>query len=125
NGSQEINASIEMTISESQFNTIKQNAINWSKRNYALGDYNCTNYAMDIFNSVRGIPISVDPYKVILPGDTNPWAPSDPITITIEKSPQKLFAKLQEMKTTSAESSRIAIQQDHNYRSPISKGECN
>lgn len=124
NGSQEINASLEMTISESQFNTVKQNAINWSKRNYALGDYNCTNYAMDIFNSVRTTPISVAPYKVILPGNTNPWAPSDPITITIEKSPQKLFTKLQEMKTTSAESSLITIQQDHNYRSPISKGEC-
>jgi hypothetical protein len=90
-----------------------------------LADYNCTNYALDIFNSVRATPINIASYKILLPGDTNPWGPSDPISVTIEKSPQELFAKLQEMKTSSTEAAKIKIDQTHNYRSPISKGECN
>lgn len=124
NKQQEINASIEMNISESQFNTIKQYAIALSKHDYDLDNYNCTNYAMDVFNSARASPISIAPYKVILPGGPNPWGPSDPVTITIDKSPQMLFVTLQQMKTNSTEASKIVIDQTHNYHAPISKGEC-
>jgi hypothetical protein len=126
NGAQEINASIAMGINESQFNTIKQNAIAWSQKNYQLADYNCSDYAIDIFNSVRSTPLSIPGFKVILPGNTNPWVPTDPNFITINKSPQMLFLTLQEMKrNNSAEASNIVIDQTHNSHAPISKGECN
>ena len=129
NGVQEINASIEMNIDENQFNKVKQNAIAFSSRKYELADYNCTDYALDIFNSVRTNPIKVPPYKVILPGSTgamtfNPAA--DPLAVFIEKSPQMLFSTLRQMKNSyHAEATRILIDQSHNYRSPVSKGECN
>jgi hypothetical protein len=126
NGAQEINASLEMDLTESQFNTVKQNAISWSTRNYQLADYNCSNFAVDIFNSVRAIPLTIPGYQIVLPGNTNPWAPSDPITITINKSPQMLFSKFQGMKNNNdPEASKIVIDQSHNYTAPISKGECN
>ena len=126
NGAQEINASLEMNLTETQFNTVKQNAISWSTRNYELTDYNCSNYAVDIFNSVRTTPIIIPGYQIVLPGNTNPWAPNNPITVTINKSPQMLFSKLQEMKNNNdPESSKIVIDQSHNYTAPISKGECN
>jgi len=126
NGAQEINASLEMNLTETQFNTVKQNAISWSTRNYELTDYNCSNYAVDIFNSVRTTPIIIPGYQIVLPGNTNPWAPNNPVTVTINKSPQMLFSKLQEMKNNNdPESSKIVIDQSHNYTAPISKGECN
>jgi len=126
NGAQEINASIEMNITESQFNRVKQNATSWSTKNYELADYNCSNYAVDIFNSVRNNPLVIPGYQIILPGNTNPWAPSNPITVTINKSPQMLFGKLQEMKNNNdPEATKIAVDQSHNYMAPISKGECN
>jgi hypothetical protein len=126
NGAQEINASLEMNLTETQFNTVKQNAISWSTRNYELTDYNCSNYAVDIFNSVRTTPIIIPGYQIVLPGNTNPWAPNNPVTVTINKSPQMLFSKLQEMKNNNdPESSKIVIDQSHNYMAPISKGECN
>lgn len=125
NASQEINASMQMTLTENQFNILKQNAIAWSKNKYQLGDYNCTNYALDIFNSLRSSPIQIQPYKVVLPGNANPWGPTEPITVTIGKSPQMLFTKLQEMKNSNgAESANILIDQTHNSHAPISKGEC-
>jgi len=126
NGAQEINASLDMDLTETQFNTIKQNSISWSTRNYELADYNCGNYAVDIFNSVRNTPLIIPGYQIILPGTTNPWVPSSPITVLINNSPQMLFSKLQEMKNNNGpESSKIVIDQSHNYTAPISKGECN
>jgi hypothetical protein len=126
NGAQEINASIEMNITESQFNIVKQNAISWSTKNYDLADFNCSDYAIDVFNSIRTSPLIISDYKIILPGNTNPWAPADPISVTINKSPQMLFMKLQEMKNNNnIEAANIVIDQTHGYRAPISKGECN
>jgi hypothetical protein len=127
NGAQEINASIEMNITESQFNTVKQNAITWSTKNYELADYNCSNYAVDIFNSVRSNPLAIPGFQIVLPGSTNPWNPAAAaITVTIGKSPQMLFWKLQEMKNNNdPEASKIVIDQSHNCTAPISKGECN
>ena len=126
NGLQEINAGIEMDITENQFNAIKQNAITWTSKNYQLADYNCSNYAIDIFNSVRTIPLIIPGYQIILPGSTNPWAPGSQVTVTIDKSPQMLFLKLQEMKNRNdPEAANIRIDLSHNYKAPVSKGECN
>jgi hypothetical protein len=125
NGSSEYNAALEMTLSEGQFNLIKNNAINWSTLSYNLASYNCTNYALDIFNSVRSTPISIRPYEIILPDDPDTYAPQEPITITIDKSPQMLFRKLQEMKKNNApEAAAITIDPSHASLSPVSYGEC-
>jgi hypothetical protein len=117
NGAQEINASISMSLTEEQFNKVRQTAISSATRQYALVDYNCSNYAIDVFNAVRTNPIQINPLNIAL---------GHPVPVTINKSPQGLFLKLQSMKLNNdPEASKIKIDQTSNYKSPISKGECN
>jgi hypothetical protein len=127
NGGHEVNASIQMTITANQFSTVATNSLAWANNTYSLSTYNCTNYALNLFNSVRTTPISIDPLTVYLPsnGTTyNPAAP--PATATIIDSPQSLFIKLQGMKTSgSSEAQNIAIDQSGNTFSPVSHGACN
>ena len=126
NGFQEINASIEMNIKESEFSMVKQSAIALAAKSYELSDYNCTSFALDIFNSVRTNPIQLQSYHVILPGNSNPYSPIEgPIEVAIKQSPQMLFLCLQNMKSNSAEASNIKIDRTHSYNAPVSQGECN
>ena len=126
NGGQEINASIQMSMTATQFGIIKQKAIGWSTEKYSLAAYNCSDYAINIFNAVSPKPLEIAPLTMAAPGNTNAYSPATPITIEINNSPQMLFARLQQIKKEGGpEASRISINQSHNYRSPISKGECN
>ncbi|MEN5055094.1 hypothetical protein [Sphingobacterium kitahiroshimense] len=45
------NASITTNVSQQQFQQILDNAINKSKMKYNLKDYNCTDYAVDVYNA--------------------------------------------------------------------------
>ena len=126
NGVREINASLEMKITEDQFRTIKEKAIELSSKKYELGDFNCTDYAMDVFNSVRPIPIKISPLTVYLPGAPNPYVPGSANTIRIEKSPQMLFLALKDRKDNNdIEAARIKIDLSDKYKSPESNGACN
>lgn len=127
NGFSEINASIDMNVSENQFKIIKSTAIRNASKSYNMSEYNCTNFAMDIFNSVRQNPLIIDPYIVYLPSNTNLWGvSSEPNRISISKSPQMVFRKLQEMKNSGGpEAAQIMIDKTHNSFAPLSKGECN
>jgi hypothetical protein len=53
NGSHEYNASMEMPISIGQFVWVKSAAILNATNQYDLNGYNCTDYALQIFNGVR------------------------------------------------------------------------
>lgn len=63
NGNAPVQHSYEAMISNNgitaaQFQTLINTAISASSHNYDLNDYNCTNYALDIFNSIRITPLS-------------------------------------------------------------------
>ncbi len=126
NGGHEINASIVMTINESQFTSIKTNSIAWSTKSYSLAGYNCTNYALNVFNSMNSIPLVIDPLTVYLPNSGNTYNPgAPPQTVNIPDSPQALFVKLQRLKSSgSSAAGNITIDQTHNTISPISYGPC-
>jgi hypothetical protein len=127
NGGQEINGSINMNISADQFNIMRTNAINLSTRPYALDMSNCTDYALGVFNSVRSSPITIDPYIVRVPGTYISGAPASPsYSVTIPNSPQGLFEKLNQLKSSQGpESANIQIDLSHNYLAPLSHGPCN
>lgn len=125
NGAQEINASIEMSITSQQFEVVKYMAIALANHQYELADYNCSDYAVDVFNSVRENPLKIPLYKIFLPGNSNPWSPTEPNDVIINRSPQMLFQTMQRMKDSNgSEAANIRIDLSHNYRAPISNGEC-
>jgi len=127
NGDKEINASITMSIDSKQFDVIKSTAINLSTNSYTLDKSNCTDYALGVFNSTRSTPLTMQPYVLRQAGIalSNGMA-SSPITVTINSSPQKLYAELSDMKSNgNAEASNIQLDLSHNLRSPISHGPCN
>lgn len=127
NGGQEYNASIKMYITESEFDRVKSNALSLVSNNYSLDQYNCSNYAMDIFNSVRSNALTVAPVTIYMSTNSTMWGISSSTDkVTINKSPQMLFATLEDMKNgNSMEANNINIDLSHNSRSGISKGECN
>lgn len=121
NGGHEVNGSITMSISESQFATIEAGAIAYAQNQYSLTAYNCTDYALGVFNSVRSSPIVLQPFNVdIMNG------PGDPLTeISIPNSPQGLYNALSSMKSSgSAEAGNIRTDLSGNTLSPGSHGEC-
>lgn len=126
NGTQEINGAISMSLTADQFNILKTNAITLSSKPYVLDASNCTDYALNVFNSVRATPIVLSPYIVNEPGIIMSGAPaSNGFTVTVTNSPQQLFQKLTQMKANNAESSNIQLDLSHNFMSPASHGECN
>ncbi|RXK81677.1 hypothetical protein [Filimonas effusa] len=120
----EYNASLTMNISEAQFQTVIQTAENKAQsESYDLNTQNCANFALDVFNSVRSNPIQVDPIIVTvgIPGN-----PPSSVDISIDKSPQKLFDKLLDMKNGGgSEAGAISIDRTHDSKSPTGNGTCN
>ncbi|HEY4287984.1 MAG TPA: hypothetical protein VGN00_12855 [Puia sp.] len=127
NKGQEINASITMSIGPDQFNAIRSTAINQSAQPYILDKSNCTDFALSVFNAGRSTPLTMDPYILRQAGiAVSNGITSPPITVTINNSPQKLYAKLATMKTNgNAEAGNIQLDLSHNLKAPISHGECN
>lgn len=103
----EFNASISMPIDQSQFNTIKNLAMSYVTTDYNLHDFNCSDFALNCFNSVRSTPIEVsDTYRTINYGTT----------------PNGIYEKLKDMKDNNhPEASNIFIGVAN---SPDSYGHC-
>jgi len=127
NKGQEINASIFMVLNSSQFNAIRSAAISLSAQPYMLDKSNCTNYAMNVFNAARAVPLTMETYTLRQSGIVMAnGMSSTPIIVTINDSPQKLYEKLSTMKTNGdPEASNIQVDLSHNTKAPISHGECN
>jgi hypothetical protein len=127
NGGQEINGNLAMSISTEQFNNLKATAIELSTKQYSLDSWNCTDYALSVFNSVRNTPIALDPYIIRQPGISISGAPASPgFNVIIANSPQRLYEKLNTMKKSgAAEASNILLDLSHNLSAPDSHGECN
>jgi hypothetical protein len=121
----EINASIEMTLTEKQVGLLREKAFELAKRKYAAASFNCTNYALDLFNSIRTSPLTIETYTVYLPNDNNVYGTSKINTLKIDKTPQMLFKKLNEMKTgKDNEASNIIIDKTDKTKAPLTHGEC-
>jgi len=122
----EINASIEMNLTEAQFETLRKKALELAKSKYDANDFNCTNYGLDLFNSVRTKPLIIEKYIAYLPANVTLWGTTEINRITIDKTPQMLFKKLHEMKDNKdSEASRIVIDTTTKTKAPLSHGECN
>lgn len=68
NGGHEANAYLSMTnISQANFQTLINTALQATYHFYDLNDYNCTNYALEVFNSIRPNPLVVPDDEVFLP----------------------------------------------------------
>lgn len=117
NGGHELNARIMRTMSNEEFRAIKSKALSASTNDYNLLQYNCTNFALELYNTGLQKPIDTDILEV-------PYLP--PLTVAVRHSPQKLFQKLKQMKDTNdPEAKNILIDQSHSTMATISKGECN
>jgi hypothetical protein len=121
----EINASDEMSLTADQFNCLREKALELAKHKYEAASYNCTNFALDLFNAVRAKPIIIETFKVQLPVMQGYfWSQTD--EIIIEKTPQKLYKKLSEMKKNhDPEASNIQLDLKGKTTAPLSHGECN
>lgn len=122
NEQREINASLEMNLSEQQFGTALNTAASFAGTTYNVITNNCTDYALAVINSVRSQTLRTDPLPVwgwdLTSGNILP----EPLN----NSPQSLYTKLKDMKTAGGpEASKITIDNSSSSHAPESHGECN
>ena len=111
-GDHEFEASISMALSQSQFNTFKSVALNYTNNtDYDIDDFNCADFALNCFNSNRSgsdfleIP---DTYRTIVNYGT---------------TPNGIYEKLKDMKDNNhPEAANIFVGKTN---APTSHGECN
>jgi hypothetical protein len=121
NTGQEINAGISINISSVDFNQLQANAIQWATNNYQLMNYNCTNYALDLYNSVTNSPITLMPTTIWITLD----AGQPPVAITIQDTPQALYAAISSMQQNGAPAGATATTDlSGNTKAPTSHGQC-
>lgn len=77
--------SYSVTLNEASFLDVAEQAITSSENKYDLNDYNCTDYAIEVFNSGR--PSNE---QLVVPNSANPYAPYT--------TPSGLYLKLNSMK---------------------------
>ncbi|WP_018615956.1 hypothetical protein [Segetibacter koreensis] len=99
NSEHEFNASFKMDITPLQLNNTLNHIIQLSTVNYDIDDYNCTDYALDIFNYSRiGNPLQIK--KNQIPGGRS---------INGSSTPGALYNTLNVMKLSGNESNNIKI----------------
>jgi len=117
NGRHEYNASLKMTITPAEL----QNAIihmQYLARfiQYDIDDYNCTDFALEVFNKVRNPAGRLEIPRYDIPGGMAPAGTS---------TPQGLYNKLKSMQqSSSSEASNISVPGYKGWVA-ISKGPCN
>lgn len=74
--------SYTISVSEAAFNNARNIALTGSAKKYDLNDFNCTNYALQVFNAAMG--------------GTGLQVPNSPIGYM---TPSSLYLKLSDMKT--------------------------
>lgn len=116
NGGHEFNASIKMSITTEQLKNIIDNIKKIARSpKYDIDDYNCTDFAIQIFNSVRGSN-SLEIPRLDIPESMNPFG---------SNTPQGVYLKLKEMKSkNSPEASNITLPGVKGYAGN-SHGACN
>ncbi|MFL5788120.1 MAG: hypothetical protein ACJ748_08705 [Flavisolibacter sp.] len=112
----EFDASLKMKLTTYQLRNLIQKMSDLAKSGlkYDMDEFNCTDFALEVFNSVRTFPINI--VKVNIPGG---------MAINGSNTPQGLYLTLQQMKNSNAlESSNITIGNSYNWVS-ASNGPCN
>ncbi|WP_152542461.1 hypothetical protein [Pedobacter sp. V48] len=91
NGAHEYNASISRDITQSAFELALVTATTKKDKSYDLKDYNCVDYAVDVYNATRPAAeqLSVPNAKL----------QSGIVSVTIGRSPASLYTKLKTMQT--------------------------
>lgn len=123
-GKHEINASVEMSnLTQADFNLIKNKAITNAAKQYDLDDFNCSDFALDIFNVVRPTnPITLNPFLGVVIFGVPPVTYSK----TIKNTPQMLYKKLFDIwEDNPAANPAIKINTQGTYRAPVTTGGCN
>ncbi len=123
----EINASIEINnLTQSNFNSIKSKAIADATKSYDLDDFNCSDFALDVFNVIRPTnPIILTPFVGVIVLSSPPIV----VTKTINNSPQMLFSNL----STTLEqygmhpdaNTTVQLNFQGTYHAPYTTGGCN
>jgi hypothetical protein len=112
----EYNASISMNVSTIDFNGTLSLALSKSTLLYDLNDNNCTDFALDLFNSNR----YGNPNPIIVPDWTYSYGPAG--HTNYGTTPNGLYKKLQEMKSANgSESGNIQI---GTFNASASHGPC-
>jgi len=124
NARHEINAAITTVLTRDQFFALMGHALALAERQYRLLDFNCTDFALGVFNSVQRSPIELMPYTVTFGGGRRPGKKSPALVIPpIRNTPQMLFSALYSMKHAGGpEAANIVIDLSPNWLAPLSEG---
>jgi hypothetical protein len=106
----EYNAKMIMSLTATEFEQLKQKAIDLSALSYSLVWQNCTDYALGVFNSIRAYPVSSYPISV-------------PFYNLIPSSPTGLYTYLQDLKALGGPEA-ANVETNLNVQPPTSHGEC-
>lgn len=88
NGEHEFNASFKMNVSATDFQSILTRVLYLARFvKYDIDEYNCTDWALDVFNDIRSDKLEIPKYDI--PGGQAPGG---------TKTPQGLYNKLKQMK---------------------------
>lgn len=108
NGSHDYDAKITMEIDESSFDAAMIQALYLAGHNsYDINDYNCTNYAIEVFNTVRD-----SSSEISIPDWT--WGPKN-----FGQTPNGLYKEMAEMKANGDNSVEIGA-----ANAPYKTGTC-
>jgi hypothetical protein len=117
NGGHEFNASLRMAITPAQLNEALTHILYLARFiKYDIDEYNCTDFALEVFNVVRNPAKKLIIPKYDIPGGAAPYGTN---------TPQGLYNKLKSMQQTrSAETNNLSIA---GYKSWVanSNGPCN
>jgi hypothetical protein len=115
----EYNASISMNnISQLDFNTVKNLALNYANNLlYGITAFNCSDYALDCFNSIRPAPLDIPNTITYIPFTNIPL-------VDYGTTPNGIYKKLTEMKTGNHPEA-ANIQTGVVNSAPIGHGPCN
>lgn len=118
NGGHEINAMITRNLTAQQFLEMEYAANMYAQLDYNLTSFNCTDFAVDVWNSTGAASMSLSPLTISMPA---PGGGGD-LSITIQNSPQGLYSQLQSLRASGVQG--ITLDLSGNLKAPGSEGQC-
>lgn len=94
NAGHEFNASLSLTINSSQFQAALNKIQAISGNDYNLTTWNCTDFALSVFNAASPRPLSIP--QLVIPTSEYPM----PATETFSNTPQGLYEEIQSLQSS-------------------------
>lgn len=118
NGGHEINAMVTRSLTAAQFAAFESSAETYAQHSYSLTTYNCTDYAVNVWNSTGAINVSLYPLTVsaMAPGGNSIEK------VSIQNTPQGLFDLLKAWQSNGV--SGVQLDLSGNLKAPVSEGQC-